>query len=138
MLPVTLRGLMVEVIKMSNLIYYGNAIVCFVCAYRIASYNRGKSEFKRCYGLLAIVLATSFFSVTVRTLLGVYNHGSVDISEFAINIFYCVGLVVAGGNVAKLVRSDKSAAPPTNNTDDNPTLKLFRRFFKSKRVSKTS
>lgn len=123
---------------MSNFIYYGNAFVCFLCAFRIATFNRGNSEFKRGYGLLAIVLATSFFSVTVRTLLGVYNHGSVDISEFALNTFYCVGLIAAGGNVAKLVRSDKSATPPTNNTDEKPTLKLFQRFFKPKRASKTS
>lgn len=92
---------------MNNYIYYANAFVCFLCAFRIATFHRGKSEFKRVYGLLAIVLATSFFSVTVRTLLGVYNGGSVDVSEFAINVFYCVGLIVAGGNVAKLVRSEK-------------------------------
>ena len=93
---------------MNNFIYYANAAVCFLSAFRIATFNRGNSGFKRMYGVLAIVLATSFFSVSVRTLLGVYSNGSVDVSEFAVNIFYCVGLIVAGGNVAQLVRPEKS------------------------------
>lgn len=97
---------------MSNFIYYGSAIVCFISAVSIATFKRDKNTFKRWYGVLAIVLATAFFSVAVRSFFGMYGNGSTDISEFAVNIFYCVVLIVARGNVAKLVRPEQTAKPP--------------------------
>lgn len=99
---------------MNNLILYANATVCLVCALRIANFVRLGRQFKRRFGLFAIILATAFFSVAVRTFWGVYNGGSVDIAEFAINLFYCFGLLMAKGNVAQLVRPAQTAGKKEN------------------------
>lgn len=76
---------------------------------RIYSFNRGKSEFKRGYGLLAIVLASAFMWVALRTVTGTYNGGSVDISEFVLNSFLCVALIIVRGNVAAFFRYERPA-----------------------------
>lgn len=93
----------VEYLKSFSPMELGNAFICMGIALRLMIFRQGAARHKFWYSVFAYVLIVSSAAIAIRILMKHYIQ--VDLWELVLNSSLLLGVVLAKGNVGRLLRN---------------------------------
>lgn len=93
----------VEYLKSFSPMELGNAFICMGIALRLMIFRQGSARHKFWYSVFAYVLIVSSAAIAIRILMKHYIQ--VDLWELVLNSSVLLGVLLARGNVGRLLRN---------------------------------
>lgn len=86
-----------------SLMLHANAVVCLLIMFRLMFFNKTGKSYRRGVSLFAYLIILSAGYTAFRIIHGDYMQ--VDSGELMLNTTICIAVWLAGGNLAKFVRT---------------------------------